>query len=230
MLVSGVTNCISRPSITSNTSAESCLHELTALWQHARACKDLKLQHQAQYDPCLRWVQASSVRQHLYELHIMDFLIRAISLEAELQLSTAVPLSSTATSADLPQSAGHCAAPSALAAKASPLSPMTQTDAALVRLDSASQKPTFSKLSSRLRLPSLPSDSIRSPKISAGYPDKGPGLGSARQLGFEMDDHKMPPGFVSSGDLQEDMHLLAALESEVCMARFLILLCMCGML
>ena len=85
---------------TSNTSAESCWHELIALWQHARACKDLKLQHQAQYDPCLRWVQASSVRQHLYELHIMDFLIHAISLEAELQLSTAVPLSSTATSAD----------------------------------------------------------------------------------------------------------------------------------
>lgn len=129
-----------------------------------------------------------------------------------------------------PLSAGHCAAPSVLAAKSSPLSPMTQTDAASVRLDSASQKPIFSRLSSRLRLPSLPSDSIRSPKISAGYPDKGPGLGSARQLGFEVDDHKMPPGFVSSGDLQEDMHLLADFDSEVCTTSFIILLCMCGIL
>ena len=151
-------------------------------------------------------MQVEVVRQHLYELRVMDFLIRNIGLEAELNLATAVPLSSTVTSA------------------ASPAPPSTDPNAAMTAMTPSSLSPSrydmshkepFGKLSSRLRLPSLPPNSTRSPKISAGHPrlDSGPALvkpaeaGSARQ--------KLPPDFVSKGDLEEDMQQLLEMDSQV---------------
>jgi len=149
-------------------------------------------------------VQAEVVRQHLYGLGVMDFLIRNINLEAELNLATAVPLSSFVTSPDSAPNTDSIAATTAMTA--SLLSPS--------RYD-MSHKESFGKLSSRLRLPSLPPNSTRSPKISAGHPrlDSGPALvkpaeaGSARQ--------KLPPDFVSKGDLEEDMQQLLEMDSQV---------------
>ncbi|KAL0020662.1 hypothetical protein WJX79_004334 [Trebouxia sp. C0005] len=96
--------------------------------------------------------KAEVVRQHLYELCVMDFLIRNIGLEAELHLATAVPLSSTVTSADSP------APPSTDPIGAT--TAMTPASLSHSRYD-MSHKESFGKLSSILRLPSLPPNSTR---------------------------------------------------------------------
>ena len=79
----------------------------------------------------------------------------------------------------------------------------------------ASERASHRQSTSRLRLPALPPGTARSPRILAGYsgldapelPAKvaQPGLG-----GFQV-----PPGFVSSGDLEEDIQQLLEMDGEV---------------
>ncbi len=151
-------------------------------------------------------MQVEVVRQHLYELRIMDFLIRNIGLEAELNLATAVPLSSTVTSA------------------ASPAPPSTDPNAAMTAMTPSSLSPSrydmshkepVGKLSSRLRLPSLPPNSTRSPKISAGQPWLDSGLALVKTAEAGSARQKLPPDFVSKGDLEEDMQQLLEMDSQV---------------
>lgn len=152
-------------------------------------------------------MQAEVVRQHLYELCVMDFLIRNIGLEAELHLATAVPLSSTVTSADSP------APPSTDPIGAT--TAMTPASLSHSRYD-MSHKESFGKLSSILRLPSLPPNSTRSPKISAGHPGQDSGLALAKAAKAGSARQKLPPHFVSKGDLEEDMQQLLEMDSQVC--------------
>lgn len=158
------------------------------------------------------YMQVQAVRQELYELQLMDFLLRAISLEADLHLTTAVSLSSNIPSADSPapqrtgQSATSCARPAAVDASVSTPAPASY---------SAPQKASFRKSSSRLRLPSLPPDSSRSPKISARYSGAGSSLVSTRAAEPDTDRQRLPLGFVSQGDLEEDMQQLLEMGSQV---------------
>ncbi|KAA6425220.1 MAG: dual specificity catalytic domain containing, partial [Trebouxia sp. A1-2] len=149
--------------------------------------------------------KAEVVRQHLYELCVMDFLIRNIGLEAELHLATAVPLSSTVTSADSP------APPSTDPIGAT--TAMTPASLSHSRYD-MSHKESFGKLSSILRLPSLPPNSTRSPKISAGHPGQDSGLALAKAAKAGSARQKLPPHFVSKGDLEEDMQQLLEMDSQ----------------
>ena len=151
-------------------------------------------------------VQAEIVRQHLYELRVMDLLIRNIGLEAELNLATAVPLSSTVTSA-------HPPAPPSI----DPIAATTaMTPSSLSHIGyEMSHKESFGKLSSRLRLPSLPPNSTRSPKISAGHPGLDSGLALVKAAEAGSARQKLPPDFVSKGDLEEDMQQLLEMDSQV---------------
>lgn len=149
-------------------------------------------------------MQAEVVRQHLYGLGVMDFLIRNINLEAELNLATAVPLSSFVTSPDSAPNTDSIAATTAMTA--SLLSPS--------RYD-MSHKESFGKLSSRLRLPSLPPNSTRSPKISAGHPELDSGVASVKAAEAGSVRQKLPQDFVSKGDLEEDMQQLLEMDSQV---------------
>ena len=214
--------------------AISILAQLTCLGQATASCcccheptlpSEAKLQsltvHKQHLISVAFAVQAPAVRQGLFELHVMDFLLHEISLDAELQLAMAVPLSSTAASAasPAPRSPGPTAVMSAMDTKASsPQSPgmhasliMAESDAASSRLDATSHKASFRKSSSRIRLPALPPDSTRSPKISARHPSQGPG----RPFEAGPASPKLPPGFVSTGDLEEDMQQLMGIESQV---------------
>ncbi|DBB02952.1 TPA: hypothetical protein ACH3X1_013548 [Trebouxia sp. C0004] len=172
----------------------------------AYASEDLQLsrQHLAALQALAKH-KAEVVRQHLYELCVMDFLIKKIGLEAEMNLTTAVPLSSTVTSTD------------------SPAPPSTDTVAATTAMTASllnssrydmSHKESFGKLSSRLRLPSLPPNSTRSPRISAGHHmlDSSLALLKAAEAGSVR--QTFPPDFVSKGDLEEDMQQLLEMDSQ----------------
>ena len=151
-------------------------------------------------------MQAKVVRQRLYELRVMDFLMRNINLEAELDLATAVPLSSTVTSVASP------APPST-----DPIAATTATTPSSLshsRYD-MSHKESYGKLSSRLRLPSLPPNSTRSPKISAGHPGLDSGLALVKTAEAGSARQRFPPDFVSKGDLEEDMQQLLEMDSQV---------------
>ncbi len=136
----------------------------------------------------------------------MDFLIGNISLEAELNLATAVPLSSTVTSAASP------AAPSTDPIAATPA--MTPSSFNPSRYDMSHKEP-FEKLSSRLQLPALPPNSARSPKIAAGHPGLDSGLALVKPAEAGSARQKLPPDFVSKGDLEEDMQQLLEMDSQV---------------
>jgi len=78
-----------------------------------------------------------------------------------------------------------------------------------------SHKESFGKLSSRLRLPSLPPNSTRSPKISAGHPELDSGVASVKAAEAGSVRQKLPQDFVSKGDLEEDMQQLLEMDSQV---------------
>ena len=187
-------------------------------------------------------MQSPAVQQQLLDMHAMDFLTQQVSLEAEVQMGTSLPVSSTATAPPTnslrqqptPVPALALTSPtSSLPARplaelelgaqsSSSMSQSTVQDLAsgvqnkpLSSLEPDSQNRSYRKSTSRLRLPALPPGTARSLLISARFP--GPDASGA--LSGEADStatgYKVPPGFVSTGDLEEDAQQLLELESEV---------------
>lgn len=185
-------------------------------------------------------MQMPAVRQQLVELNLMSFLIQQVSLEAELQMTVSMPVSSTPTTAP-PSSSGLrsvTAQPSSCPARTSGLLHTSQPDAipgdqkvSVGTLERESQGASYRRSSSRLRLPALPPGSARSPRVSV----RGPGGAtkaiepsgsapspriSARYSGGSATAKaaaglKLPASFVSTGDLEEDTQRLLEMESEV---------------
>ena len=160
----------------------------------------------------------------------MDFLMQEIGLEAELQLGTSVPISSKATTAELPAppSTGHISvqtptASTPLKTAVSPASAPGTGTGTSDQLDSVLQKASARKSSSRIRLPALSQEATSSPRISARFPARDGYAASARD-GYASSarsvlagpvDQLLPDGFVASGDLEEDAQRLMDMESEV---------------
>ena len=169
-------------------------------------------------------MQSPAVRQQLLHLHAMDFLIQQVSLEAELQMNVSVPLSSTATTAptDSPGLQSASAQPSSCSVRTSALRQTSQPDAApgihnatVSSMEAQPQRASYRSSSSRLRLPALPPVSARSPRISARYPGL-PANGVAPKVAQpSLDGLRMPAGFVSTGDLEEDTQQLLEMDSQV---------------
>lgn len=193
-------------------------------------------------------MQIAAVRQQLLELNLMSFLIQQVSLEAELQMNTSMPVSSTPTTAPTSSSGFHSVAaqPSSCPARTSGLVLTSQPDAVTAvhnvpvgSLQPQSQGALHRKSSSRLRLPALPPGSARSlrgsargprarggaaqavgpsgsapsPRISARY-SGGTAMATAAEEP-SWGGLKLPAGFVSTGDLEEDTQRLLEMESEV---------------
>lgn len=121
----------------------------------------------------------------------MTFLIKQVSLEAELQLNVSMPVSSTPSTAPTNASGLHNAAaqPSSSPACTSDLLHSSQLDAAAgihkapaSSLEPHPQRASYRSSSSRLRLPALPPGSARSPRISARYPGLHVGGGAAHAV------------------------------------------------
>lgn len=166
-------------------------------------------------------MQSPAVRQQLLHLHAMDFLIQQVSLEAELQMNVSVPLSSTGPT-DSPGLHSASAQPSSCSVHTSALRQTSQPDAApgihnatVSSMEAQPQRASYRSSSSRLRLPALPPVSARSPRISARYPGL-PANGVAPKVAQpSLDGLRMPAGFVSTGDLEEDTQQLLEMDSEV---------------
>ena len=119
-------------------------------------------------------------------------------------------------------------------------------------LEPRPQRASYRSSSSRLRLPALPPGSARSPRISARYPGlqasggaakavepsgsarsprisaRYPGLqasgGPAKAVDPSSGGLKLPAGFVSTGDLEEDTQQLLEMDSEVYISLHFLLL------
>ena len=168
-------------------------------------------------------MQVPAVRKQLLELHAMDFTVQQISLEAELQMNVSMPVSSTATTA-IAESPGpqHAVsqAPSRLSCPSLPPSTQPETapstyTASLSSTKPASERAPHRQSTSRLRLPALPPGTARSPRIAAEYSGLGASGVPAKAPEAGLGGFKVPPGFVSSGDLEEDIQQLLEMDSEV---------------
>lgn len=166
-------------------------------------------------------LQAPSVHQHLLDQNLVGFLLQEVSKEIKSQFSAVGSNSSAAVTA-------HCS-------QETP----AKNVSSLLQISRSPSKSTAAPASKSLDLNRLADGLMQpsgSPKIAAQYPSRGAmsdrrisriasslkspqasSTVSAKPVSSQAHgDLKFPPGFVSSGDMEEDLDRLMEMDSQVC--------------
>ena len=166
-------------------------------------------------------LQAPSVQQHLLDQNLVPFLLQEVSKELNSQVSAAGSNSSATVTAHLSQETP------------------ARNVSSLLQISRPPSKSTAAPAFKSLDLNRLAEGRMQpsgSPKVAAQYPIRG--AVSDRQLGNATSslkgpqisstasaapvstkasgDLKFPPGFVSNGDMEDDLDRLMEMDSQVC--------------